>query len=700
MLIPLNKDASLTTISLSTIYFFSKHKLSKSILYISCINSAFNSTSLIIKKYFSERVDTLDVVDFSKVFFASYEYDTLLNKIIEECYQKKFLYDLILIEGVQYNHSINAEQINFDISQNSSAEVIFIENLKYNSSEYIQKKENKIKLFLENKKYKNILGIIFNEINSPFIDKQCNFIQKLKILRKKEKNKRDLIIKKKLFKNQFFSTIACIPWNKKIIKTNILEIYRFLNIKCLNLIEKKSCYVEKIMIFDENYINISNKNYSNTLVILSFSRINIFLNFFKLNLKMHNIQGVILTGVLNSKKNIISLCQVFIRRCIYVLFTKLNTLEILSQLCNFNFNIYLKDKIYINKLQKYVSSFFCYSSITNFKKKYSYNKKYSPKEFCLYIKLLSREKNKRILLPESYEIRILKAASICHDDKIAQCVLLGESKKIYRIADNAGIKLSRNIEIINPISIRKNYVNRLVELRKTKGMNELLAKKQLEDNIVLATLILEADQVDGLVSGSVNTTYNTIRPALQIIKTSPNSLLVSSIFFMLLPNSVLIYGDCAININPTAEELAEIAIQTADSSKIFGIEPRIAMLSYSTGNSGIGYEVEKVRTATCIVKKRRPDLIIDGPIQYDTAISKTVAKLKAPNSPILGSANIFIFPDLNSGNIAYKAVQRSSKILSIGPMLQGLKKPVNDLSRGASIEDIIYTIALTSIQDI
>ncbi|MGO1247955.1 MAG: phosphate acetyltransferase, partial [Oceanisphaera sp.] len=195
-----------------------------------------------------------------------------------------------------------------------------------------------------------------------------------------------------------------------------------------------------------------------------------------------------------------------------------------------------------------------------------------------------------------------------------------------------------------------------------------------------------------------NTTANTIRPPLQIIKTAPGSSLVSSIFFMLLPDQVLVYGDCAINPDPTAEQLADIAIQSAESAIAFGIEPRVAMISYSTGNSGTGAEVVKVREATRLAQERRPDLIIDGPLQYDAAIMENVAKSKAPDSPVAGKATVFIFPDLNTGNTTYKAVQRSAQLVSIGPMLQGMRKPVNDLSRGALVDDIVYTIALTAIQ--
>jgi len=699
MLIPLDKDVSLTTISLSMIYFFDKNKFEKksvkSILYFSCIKKSLDDTSLIIKKYFSNIVHISENIDFSQVFLNSSEYLSLLNKIMDECHNNKFLYEVILIEGINNNYSINSETINYDIAQNLNAEVIFISNLENTSLECIQKKEKNINLFLKQKKYKNILGVIFNKINSPFIEKKYNFIKKLTLL-KKITNKTEVIIPNQKFKNNFFPIIACIPWNKRLIITYVRDILNFLNLECINLIQKKTHIIEEIIIFDESYLNMLNKKYSNTLIIISFSRIDIFIDV--LNFNANQIQCVILTGVLKSKKHLISLCNVLIQKSISIFYTEKSTIEILSQLQFFNFNINSKEFLYIRKLQEYISSFFSYSSLIVSKKKYKYGIQYSPKEFCYHLKLLSKKRNKRIILPESYEIRILKAVSICCNYNIAQCVLLGDPKKIYSIANNEGINLNKNIEIINPVLIRKKYLSRFLEIRKEKGINEFTAKKQLEDNNVLATLILESNEVDGLVSGSVNTTSDTIRPALQIIKTHPQSLLVSSVFFMLLPSQVVIYGDCAININPTAEELSEIAIQSADSAKMFGIEPRIAMLSYSTGSSGFGCQVEKVKKATLIVKNKRPDLIIDGPIQYDAAVSERVSKLKSPYSPISGAANVFIFPDLNSGNITYKAVQRSAKIVSIGPMLQGLRKPVNDLSRGASVEDILYTIALTSIQ--
>ena len=321
-----------------------------------------------------------------------------------------------------------------------------------------------------------------------------------------------------------------------------------------------------------------------------------------------------------------------------------------------------------------------------------------PPAFRYLLREQARKANKRIVLPEGTEPRTIQAAAICHEKRIAHCILLGDPVEIHRIADAKGINLPAGLEILDPNSVRSRYIKPMVALRKNKGLNPPMAEQQLEDNVVLGTMMLALDEVDGLVSGAEHTTANTIRPALQLIKTAPDARLVSSVFFMLMPEQVLVYGDCAVNPDPNAEELADIAIQSADSAKAFGIAPRVAMISYSTGDSGTGSDVEKVREATRIAREKRPDLIIDGPMQYDAASVASVGQQKAPGSAVAGRATVFIFPDLNTGNTTYKAVQRSANVLSVGPMLQGLRKPVNDLSRGALVDDIVYTIALTALQ--
>lgn len=322
----------------------------------------------------------------------------------------------------------------------------------------------------------------------------------------------------------------------------------------------------------------------------------------------------------------------------------------------------------------------------------------SPAAFRSKLTELARTASKKIALPEGDEPRTVCAAAKVAQQKIAIPVLFGKKDRILEVAKAQGVTLGDNVEFIDPDETRANYVARLVELRKNKGMTEEDAMKMLQDNVALATMMIENNELDGLVSGAVHTTANTIRPPLQIIKTAPGAKLVSAIFFMLMPEQVYIYGDCALNINPNADEISEIAIQSADTAKAFGIDPRVAMVTYSTMNSGKGADVDLMREATELVRQKRPDILVDGPLQYDAAVMPEVAAQKAPNSPVAGKATVFIFPSLSVGNTVYKAVQRSANLVSIGPMLQGMRKPVNDLSRGALVDDIIYTIAVTAIQ--
>jgi len=292
----------------------------------------------------------------------------------------------------------------------------------------------------------------------------------------------------------------------------------------------------------------------------------------------------------------------------------------------------------------------------------------SPAAFRHRLVRLSQQADKLIVLPEDSEPRTVAAAAVCAQRGIARCLLLAAPHELKRVPDG--------VQVLDPGPLVDRYVGALVEARRGKGLTEDAAREQLADTVVLGT----------------------VRPALQLIKTRPGASLVSSIFFMLLSDEVVVYGDCAINPNPTAEQLADIALQSAASAVAFGTEPRVAMLSYSTGESGAGSDVEKVGRATALVRAAAPELAVDGPLQYDAAAVASVGRSKRPGSPVAGQANVFVFPDLNTGNTTYKAVQRGAGVVSIGPMLQGLAKPVNDLSRGALVDDIVYTIALTAIQ--
>ncbi|HSP90413.1 MAG TPA: phosphate acetyltransferase, partial [Vicinamibacterales bacterium] len=310
----------------------------------------------------------------------------------------------------------------------------------------------------------------------------------------------------------------------------------------------------------------------------------------------------------------------------------------------------------------------------------------------------ARSNLQRIVLPEGNEPRTVAAAAIVENRGIARCVLLGNPDEIREVAAKQGVRLPASVEIVDPVAAAPRYIEPLVERRKAKGMTIERATIELQDPIMVGTMMLALDEAAGLVSGAVHSTAHTIRPALQIIKTVPGCNLVSSVFFMCLPDQVLVFGDCAVVPNPTAPELADIAIQSADSAIAFGIPARVAMLSYSTGSSGTGEDVERVKEATSIARDLRPDLLLEGPLQYDAAVMPDVARLKAPGSTVAGKATVLIFPDLNTGNVTYKAVQRSANVVSMGPMLQGLAKPVNDLSRGCLVEDIVFTINLTAIQ--
>lgn len=326
------------------------------------------------------------------------------------------------------------------------------------------------------------------------------------------------------------------------------------------------------------------------------------------------------------------------------------------------------------------------------------NRRLSPAAFRRQLTVQASAARKRIVLPEGNEPRTVQAALACHQKGIAQCVLLATPAEVATIANSLGLAVPDGLEIIDPTEVAERYVQPLVQRRAHKGMTEARARDELSDTVVLGTMMVALDEVDGLVSGAVHTTANTVRPALQLLGTKPGARLVSSVFFMGLPDQVVLYGDCAINPDPDAGELADIAIQSAESAVAFGIEPKVAMISFSTGSSGSGADVVKVAEATALVHRLRPDLVVDGPMQYDAATTRSVARSKAPDSAVAGQATVFVFPDLNTGNTTYKAVQRSAGVISIGPMLQGMAKPVNDLSRGALVEDIVYTIALTAIQ--
>lgn len=470
------------------------------------------------------------------------------------------------------------------------------------------------------------------------------------------------------------------------------------------------------VLFGENYLNNEIGHYSvgamqlhnylvhlnnNALVITPGDRSDIILGALQANESANypTISGIILTGNIVPEESILKLIE-GLSAIVPIIAVDGGTYNITNKIGSIKSEIYAtnthKIETSINTFEKYVEIEPLSERVITFQAEGM-----TPKMFQYNMVKRAKQHRKHIVLPEGNDDRIIAAASRLLDMDVVDISIIGEKKQIESKVAELGLTFDfSKVNIINPkeSELYEDYANTYYELRKAKNVSITMARDLMEDVSYFGTMMVYKGHADGMVSGAAHTTQHTILPALQFIKTKPNSSVVSSVFFMCLEDRVSVFGDCAINPNPTAEQLAEIAISSAESSAAFGIEPKIAMLSYSSGASGKGDEVDKVRTATEIVKQKRPDLKIEGPIQYDAAVDRAVGKSKMPDSEVAGQASVLIFPDLNTGNNTYKAVQRETGALAIGPMLQGLNKPVNDLSRGCTVDDIINTVVITAIQ--
>ncbi len=491
--------------------------------------------------------------------------------------------------------------------------------------------------------------------------------------------------------------IGVIPQNDILTYPRTVDIQRHLRAEILNAGEMEQRRVKQNYLVSRTVPNSLFTLVPGAILVTGADRNDVIFAVALAALSKVPIAGLILTGDIPIDERVIEFCRPALATGLPLLRVRTRSYETATQLSQLSSAVPADDIERIRAAVEHVAqSLDAEWLIRQSKKEIGF--RLSPAAFLHQLTEKARAADKRIVLPEGSEPRTVKAAFICGRRGIARCMLLGKPSEVQAVAKSQDLELPDSVEIVDPDIIRSKYVNALFEARKSKGLSIEMAASQLEDNVVLGTMMLALGEVDGLVSGAVHSTANTIRPAFQVIKTQLNARAVSSIFFMCLPEQVLVYGDCAIIPDPDVETLADIAIQSADSAKTFGIPPCVAMISYSTGESGSGVDVDKVRAATKLAQLKRPDLLIDGPLQYDAAFMPDVAKIKAPDSPVAGRATVFIFPDLNTGNTTYKAVQRSANVLSIGPMLQGLRRPVNDLSRGALVDDIVYTVALTAIQ--
>ncbi len=439
----------------------------------------------------------------------------------------------------------------------------------------------------------------------------------------------------------------------------------------------------------------------NSLVITPGDRADIILGALQANISDNypKISAIILTGGIMPEEPILKLIE-GVSLSVPIISVKQGTFAITNQIGA------IKSKIYADNLHKIDTSIDTFENYVNADRLIDplitfESNSMTPSMFQYNLLKRASLHKKHIVLPEGSDERILKATHRLLASDVVDITLIGDAKKIKDKASKLDLQINfKKVNIISPVKSPhyEDYVTTFYELRKHKNVNMDMARDMMADVSYFGTMMIYKGHADGMVSGAVHTTQHTIRPALQFIKTKPTVKVVSSIFFMCLEDRVSVFGDCAINPNPNAEELAEIAISSAQSAEAFGIEPKIAMLSYSSGTSGKGEDVETVRKATNIVRKKHPELKIEGPIQYDAAVDVKVGKSKLPNSEVAGNASVLIFPDLNTGNNTYKAVQRETGALAIGPMLQGLNKPVNDLSRGCTVEDVYNTVIITAIQ--
>ncbi|WP_218422316.1 phosphate acetyltransferase [Stutzerimonas stutzeri] len=615
---------------------------------------------------------------------ADGEIDLLLEDVVSRFQQVAVGKDVVIVEGMVPTRESNyTQRINTQLAKSLDAEVILI---AAQGSDSLKRLAERIEIQAQlygGAKDPKVLGVILNKVKTEeglpaFVD---SLKQHLPLLGCAD-----------------FQLLGAIPFSEELNALRTRDIAELLGAQVLNAGEADQRRVNKIVLCARAVPNTVQLLRSGVLVVTPGDRDDIILAASLASLNGEKLAGLLLCSDFAPDPRILELCKAALDGGLPVMTVETNSYDTANNLFGLNKETPADDIERATRVTDFIAKHLHPEFLHTRCSVPRGELRMSPAAFRYQLVKRAQDANKRIVLPEGNEPRTIRAAAICQERGIARCVLLAKPEEVQQVAREQGITLPASLEILDPDSIANRYVEPMCEMRKAKGLTPDDAREQLKDTVVLGTMMLALDEVDGLVSGAVHTTANTIRPALQLIKTAPGYSLVSSVFFMLLPDQVLVYGDCAVNPNPSATELAEIALQSAESAVALGVNPRVAMISYSTGSSGSGAEVEKVAEATRIAQERAPDLPIDGPLQYDAASVLSVGRQKAPNSKVAGQATVFIFPDLNTGNTTYKAVQRNANCLSVGPMLQGLAKPVNDLSRGALVDDIVFTIALTALQ--
>lgn len=611
------------------------------------------------------------------------QYSKFLDKIIRKYKALEKKCDFVLVEGTDYTDegSTFDFNVNVDIAKNLGCPVLILGRGDLNRD--IEEITTPILLSYESfiEKECQILGVIVNRT-------QSHLAHELLLELKGKIKDRNVVI-------------SVIPEDIVLQSPTIKELVSHLNAEVLygqDQLEKQAYRYSVAAMQLQNYLPRITEN---CMVVTPGDRGDIILSALQAHQSQNYpaISGIILTTGFQLVDSIKKLLD-GLPNIVPILFVKENTYETVSKLGTVNSYITSNNQTKINiskKLfEKYVDTTALSDQISTVK-----TRGITPHMFQYNLLQKAKEHKKHIVLPEGNDDRILKAAEMLLEQDTIELTILGNEDEVKSMISKLNLKIDiEKTPVIDPVNSEyfDRFVDRYVEIRKNKGANKDNARDAIADVSYFGTMMVLEGIADGMVSGAAHTTQHTIRPALQLIKTKPSFSLVSSVFFMCLEDRVLVYGDCAINPNPNAEELAEIAIASAETAQAFDIEPKVAMLSYSSGESGSGEDVDRVRKATQIVKEKRPELKIEGPIQYDAAVDKEVGIKKIPGSKVAGYASVLIFPDLNTGNNTYKAVQRETGAIAIGPILQGLKKPVNDLSRGCTVADVVNTVVITAIQ--
>ncbi|WP_218599314.1 phosphate acetyltransferase [Polaribacter sp. NJDZ03] len=607
--------------------------------------------------------------------------DDVIHKVIKKYKKLEAKYDYVLVEGTDFSGEggFTELDVNLMIAKNLGIPALIVGSGNgKKKKDFVNTMQLTYKSFI--KKEVDVIGIIANKIEVDEVD----YIQQ-ELEKSFPENLQINVIPKVDF--------LAYPTVREVLQAlegKVLFGEQFLD----NAIGSYSTGAMQL----RNYLTRIREN---ALVVTPGDRADIILGALQANASTNypKIAGIVLTGSLLPEESITKLIE-GVQSTVPIISVEGGTFGISNKIGA------VKSKIYASHNKKILLSLDTFDTyvnaegLTNTLTSY-HSVKLTPSMFQYNLLQKARAYKKHIVLPEGDDERIITAAARLQLLDIVDLTLLGDRNVIQYKCDQIGLQIDLDkINILNPEdSIHNNaFIKTLYEARKHKGMTETMAEDLVNDVSYYGTLMIMNGLADGMVSGAVHTTMHTIKPSLQLIKTKPGVSVVSSVFFMCLSDRVSVMGDCAVNPNPNAEQLAEIAISSAQSAEAFGIEAKIAMLSYSSGSSGKGEEVEKVRKATEIVRRLHPELKIEGPIQYDAAVDMSVAKTKMPESEVAGQASVLIFPDLNTGNNTYKAIQRETGALAIGPMLQGLNKPVNDLSRGCTVEDIFNTVLLTAIQ--